>query len=255
MDGGNGDGGGDDDDAYDRASFVEAACAALALLAVSYAPASHVLLPVGFVVAERTLFLPSAGACLLAALAPRALAPTSPAPAPNPTSAPGTASATSAVAAAATRAFAFWDAAATAVRPKLGLLFGGWRWRVVAVAVLAARTCGRASEWRSEEALLAADRRALPHSPALLYEWGLLHARKAAQAQAAALEAALAVQAAGWEAEAEWAYRAALRAEPRYHDAYANLGQATGMKIGKGGAGGCPNESVVESLREHMRNE
>ena len=39
------------------------------LLLVPYAPASNVLFPVGFVVAERVLYIPSMGYCLLLAIA------------------------------------------------------------------------------------------------------------------------------------------------------------------------------------------
>lgn len=41
----------------------------LCLLALSYAPASHALLPLSFVVAERLLYMPCAAACLLVAAA------------------------------------------------------------------------------------------------------------------------------------------------------------------------------------------
>ena len=41
----------------------------LALLVVPFLPASNVFLRVGFVIAERALYLPSAGYCLLLGLA------------------------------------------------------------------------------------------------------------------------------------------------------------------------------------------
>lgn len=41
---------------------------ALSMLVIPYLPASHLLFPVGFVVAERVLYLPSMGFCLLVAL-------------------------------------------------------------------------------------------------------------------------------------------------------------------------------------------
>jgi hypothetical protein len=48
-----------------RARLV-AFCVALAVL--PFLPASHLLLTVGFMLAERVLYLPSAGFCILAAL-------------------------------------------------------------------------------------------------------------------------------------------------------------------------------------------
>lgn len=60
----------------------------LALLVVPFAPASHVLFPVGTVLGERLLYLPSAGYALLlahaAGLLRRALSPRAPAPPPLP---------------------------------------------------------------------------------------------------------------------------------------------------------------------------
>ena len=41
---------------------------ALALLVLPFLPASNLLFPVGFVIAERVLYLPSMGMCLLVAL-------------------------------------------------------------------------------------------------------------------------------------------------------------------------------------------
>ncbi len=46
----------------------------LAFLVIPFLPASNILFSVGFVVAERVLYLPSAGYCLLVALGIRALA-------------------------------------------------------------------------------------------------------------------------------------------------------------------------------------
>lgn len=46
----------------------------LALLVVPYLPASNLLFPVGFVIAERILYLPSMGACLLVAMAMETIA-------------------------------------------------------------------------------------------------------------------------------------------------------------------------------------
>ena len=49
-----------------RTAELSRAClGAYALLGLSYAPASHALLPLSFVVAERLLYIPSAAACLL----------------------------------------------------------------------------------------------------------------------------------------------------------------------------------------------
>ena len=43
-------------------------CLSLALLCLPFLPSSNLLFPVGFVVAERVLYLPSMGACLLVAM-------------------------------------------------------------------------------------------------------------------------------------------------------------------------------------------
>lgn len=41
---------------------------AISLIVVPYLPAANILFPVGFVIAERILYLPSAGYCLLIAI-------------------------------------------------------------------------------------------------------------------------------------------------------------------------------------------
>jgi hypothetical protein len=126
-----------------RAAFL-----ALALLVVPFLPAAHFLLDVGYVVAERLLYLPSAGFCLLAALAIGRAADALLAPAtaqarqpPQPRQSTG-----------ASRGLA---AAAVAVL----------------IAVYTARTLQRNPEWRSESTLYQAGLRALPTNCKMHYNY------------------------------------------------------------------------------------
>ena len=59
--------------AYAALSNNRALLMSLALLAVPFLPASNLFFPVGFVVAERVLYVPSMGYCLLVALGFNAL--------------------------------------------------------------------------------------------------------------------------------------------------------------------------------------
>ena len=54
--------------AYAALSHNRALLMSLALIAIPFLPASNIFFPVGFVVAERVLYIPSMGYCLLVSL-------------------------------------------------------------------------------------------------------------------------------------------------------------------------------------------
>ena len=149
-----------------------ALCAALALLAIPFAPSANVLVNVGFVVAERVLYIPSMGACALLPLFADAAA--------------------GALASLAARARA-------APRRQLRLQRALWSAIVLSFVVRGAlQTVARNPEWRSDEALARSGALALPSNAKLSYNLAVcLTQRSTPERDAAALrayEAALAAQ-------------------------------------------------------------
>ena len=167
-------------------------CAALALLVIPFAPSANVLVDVGFVVAERVLYIPSMGACallpLLADAAADALASLAARAAPPPPPPPTTTT----------------TAATARRRPRLQRAL--WIAIVLSfVARSAYQTVVRNPEWKSDEALARSGAIALPSNAKLSYNLAVcLTQRSTPERDAAALRA----------------YEAALAAQPDYAAAY-----------------------------------
>ena len=148
--GGNGDDGDEGDGDGDGDGAWRACGRALTVLLVPMIPASHLLLGIGTLVAERLLYLPSVGYCVLFALAAsRALRPPAPA------------------------APASGTLAAAAVR--------GVRLAVVSIALLAlaglggAKTLARNEEWHDSDSITRSTARACPNSAKAMASLGTLH--------------------------------------------------------------------------------
>ncbi|XP_034256998.1 protein O-mannosyl-transferase TMTC2-like [Thrips palmi] len=158
----------------------DAGAAAVALAVVPLLPATNLFFYVGFVVAERVLYLPSVGYCLLVAQGLGWLADAKPPVA--------------AAAGRAARSTRTWRGRGTAV-----MLAG-----VVLVAVLAARTLQRNGDWADEEDLYRAG---IAVNPPKAY--GNLGSVLSSR---------------GRLAEAEHAFRMALRYRPNMAEVHYNLG-------------------------------
>ncbi|CAN0422955.1 unnamed protein product [Lampetra fluviatilis] len=167
---------------------LNVAIASLAMLVLPFVPATNLFFYVGFVMAERVLYIPSMGYCLLVAAGARALA-----------------NAGGAASAAATAAVAAGAPSPGSGRRRrrlrrvlLGAVTGGL------LAVHAARTVHRNRDWASEEALYRAG---IATNPAKA--WGNLGNVLKSQ---------------GKVAEAEHAYRNALHHRGNMADMLYNLG-------------------------------
>ncbi|XP_064083702.1 LOW QUALITY PROTEIN: protein O-mannosyl-transferase TMTC2-like [Macrobrachium nipponense] len=173
------------------------------LLVMPFLPASNLLAYVGFVVAERVLYIPSMGACLLVALGAQALwrqvsggksllrnvvlqSPTS-------SSSPSTAPSSPAPPRRQRR---------RAGRRRFRVAFAvAW---AVTLALMGARTVRRNEDWRSDEALYRSGVEVNP--PKALSNLGVVYSEQ------------------GRLKEAEFAYREALRHVPNMADTHYNLG-------------------------------
>ena len=194
--------------------FVRAGAASSLILSVlPFLPASNLLVHVGFVVAERVLYVPSLGACLAAGVALELLEE-------------------------ATAARAAGGAARKAVRA--GAL--------AAVAAFALLTVARNRDWADAEALFSSGVRANPANAKL--HWGLAGALPPARAEeaiasygvAARLQPdgnaalhngkAVALEAAGRQSEARDAFETARRIDPANAQTLNNLGKLLhGMRL------------------------
>ena len=188
--------------AAEAADELRTVCFGVALLAVPLLPAAHVLVDVGFLVAERALFTPSAGACLLAAAAGARLL--------GNLGVGGRGLGQDG--ARQQRDGRGIDAGGIGIGKVSGGKGGGGKGTgsalkalpsaLAAVALcaivggMAARSAARGQDWASEAALYASGLAALPASPALHYSAGQLALRSTARdlpAARASFAAALAL--------------------------------------------------------------
>ncbi|XP_066944879.1 protein O-mannosyl-transferase tmtc2-like [Macrobrachium rosenbergii] len=190
------------------------------LLVVPFLPASNLLAYVGFVVAERVLYIPSMGACLLVALGAQALwrqvarekfqqrnvvLPPSSSTAPSSAAPPR-------------------RQRRRAERRRFRVAFAvAW---AVTLALMGARTVRRNEDWRSDEALYRSGVEVNP--PKALSNLGVVYSEQ------------------GRLKEAEFAYREALRHVPNMADTHYNLGLLLASR-GK-------LESAIESYRAALRS-
>jgi tetratricopeptide (TPR) repeat protein len=168
------------------------------LLLVPYAPASNVLFPVGFVVAERVLYIPSMGYCLLASIAIVHF-PTS-----TPASAAGSSAGSSAPASSPLSSY-------SRIAVALALL-----------GALAARTIERNNDWRTAQALYRSGLAVHPHHPKLLLNLAA-DLRSLPDWHSRADEGGAGKQRSS-EPEALRLYRLAVIHAPDFADAHLNLG-------------------------------
>ncbi|CAL4121793.1 unnamed protein product, partial [Meganyctiphanes norvegica] len=166
----------------------------LALLVVPFLPASNLATYVGFVVAERVLYLPSMGSCLMVALGCKAIWHRT---VPKKTN-------------AAVCSRNCYTSSSRHLLPRWWCS-GGSRSRAVLLAcwvgvllLFGARTVRRNQDWRSDEALYRAGVQVNP--PKSLANLGVIYSEQ------------------GRLQEAEWAYRAALSYVPTMADTHYNLG-------------------------------
>ncbi|XP_032804676.2 protein O-mannosyl-transferase TMTC2 [Petromyzon marinus] len=169
---------------------LNAAIASLAMLVLPFVPATNLFFYVGFVMAERVLYIPSMGYCLLVAAGARALA--------NAGGAASSSSSSSSAAGAGAPSPGCGRRRRRLRRVLLGAVTGGL------LAVHAARTVHRNRDWASEEALYRAG---IATNPAKA--WGNLGNVLKSQ---------------GKVAEAEHAYRNALHHRGNMADMLYNLG-------------------------------
>ncbi|XP_050710508.1 protein O-mannosyl-transferase TMTC1-like [Eriocheir sinensis] len=181
----------------------------LLVLVIPFLPASNLLFPVGFMVAERVLYIPSLGWCTLV----------------------GVGAAKVGVGAARAKGKAGLGRTATHLLLALLLAFSF-------------RTLRRNIDWRSREELFVSGLRTLPHNAKMHYnyanllrdqhrpELAILHYKEAirlwwvypsAHNNLGTLLLQSRPQASEWEDEAEWHFTVALQTHPRHQHAGRNL--------------------------------
>ncbi|KAK4322903.1 hypothetical protein Pmani_006377 [Petrolisthes manimaculis] len=181
---------------------------ALALLVIPFLPSSNLPAYVGFVVAERVLYIPSMGFCLLVALGSQALwrvlphTPTPPSPSPD---SERRGSSRNHNRRRGRRWWWWWWCGGR------GCVLAGWVWVVV---FYSARTLRRNVDWQTDEALYLSGVAVNP--PKALSNLGVVYSEQ------------------GRLVEAEWAYRHALTRAPYMADTHFNLGLLL-VRMGRAG--------------------